>query len=145
MGHPGPDERRRSRAGRRPYVVDRRRSRRSAAAARPDQLEALLEQLFKLFDAATLQQHVPVRAGWLHLLRLGQVALDEGAFHAVAAQPGAGDVSIVGEGNLELLAVLGAVPRDLTWREVMFALGLFPHVSHATASQYAISHACYSL
>src|ERR1700748_2525074 len=37
----------------------------SAAPLRPDQVEALLEQLFEFFDGAPFQQHVPVRAGWL--------------------------------------------------------------------------------
>jgi len=45
---------------------------RSAAALRTDQVQALLEQLFQLFDRATLQQHVPVGTRRLHLLRLGR-------------------------------------------------------------------------
>ena len=73
-----------------------------AAAARPDQIEALLEQLFEFFDRAAFQQHVPVRTRRLDLLRLGQVTLDQGAFHAVAAQPGAGDVGVVGERELRI-------------------------------------------
>ena len=47
--------------------------------------------------------------GGLTFLGSGSVALDQGALHAVAAQPGAGDLGVVGERNLELLAVVGAV------------------------------------
>jgi hypothetical protein len=72
-----------------------------------DDLQPLLEQLLELLHGATLQQHVPVRAGRLDLLGLGHVTLDEGALQAVAAQPGAGDLGVVGERNVELLAVLG--------------------------------------
>jgi len=48
----------------------------------------------------------------LGLLRLGHVAVDEGALHAVAARPGAGDLGVIGERHLEDLAVVGAVARD---------------------------------
>jgi hypothetical protein len=54
------------------------RDRRSAAAtARSDQVETLLEQFIELVDRASLQQHVPVGAGRLHLFRLGQVTFDQ--------------------------------------------------------------------
>ncbi|AGL23675.1 hypothetical protein I917_14455 [Mycobacterium tuberculosis str. Haarlem/NITR202] len=85
-----------------------------------------------------------MRPGRLNLLRLGQVALDQGAFHAVAAQPGAGDLGVIGERDFELLAVVGAVPRDLARRQVVVAVGLIAHGSEATAPQDTISHGRYS-
>jgi len=51
-------------------------------------------------------------AGGLTFFVLGQVTLDHGAFHPVAALPGAGDFGIVSERNVELLAVLRAVTRN---------------------------------
>src|SRR5262249_7731462 len=78
----------------------------------------------------------------LDLLGFGPITttLDQGALHAIAARPGAGDRGVVGEGYLELLAVLGAVPRDLTRRQVVVAVGLVAHGSEATAPHDAISH-----
>src|SRR6516165_3875214 len=116
----------------------------AAAAARLDDLEAFLEQFLELLDRAAFPQHVPGCARHLDLLGFGQVTtLDQGALHAVAAQPGAGDLGVVGEGYVELLAVLGAVPRDLTRRRVV-AVGLIAHGSEATADatapHVAISH-----
>jgi dolichol-phosphate mannosyltransferase len=107
---------------------------RSTATARLDQIEPLLEQFIELVDRAALQQHVPVRTGRLHLFRLGQVTLDQGAFHAVAAQPVAGDLGVVGERNVEFLAVLGAITRNLARRQVVVAVGLVTYGSKATAS-----------
>ncbi len=69
----------------------------SAAAPGLDEVQPLLEQLFELLDRTPLQQHVPVRTRRLDLLRLREVTLDQGALHAVAAQPGAGDLGVVGE------------------------------------------------
>ncbi len=112
----------------------------AAAAAGLDDVEALLEQLVELLDRAALQQHVPVGARRLDLLRLRHVTLDQGALHAVAAQPGAGDLGVVGERNVELLAVVGAVAGDLTRRQVVVAVRLVAHGSEATASQDTISH-----
>src|SRR4029077_19923596 len=133
MGHPGPHDPDPSRPRAQPHITGAAAgctdSLRLAPALRPDQLEALLEQLFELFDGAALQQHVPVRPWWLDFLRLGQVTLDQGAFHSIAAQPGAGDLGFVGEGDFELLAVVGAVPRDLTRRQVMVAVSLVAHGS----------------
>src|ERR1700744_3053922 len=106
----------------------------AAAAARSDQLETLLEQFVELVDRASLQQHVPVGTGRLHLLRLGQVTFDQGAFHAVSAQPGAGDLGIVGKRNIELFAVFGAVTRNLAGSQVVVAVGLVTYGSKATAS-----------
>src|SRR6516162_9337318 len=90
-------------------------------------------------------QHVPGRARHLDLLGFGQLTtLDQPALHAVAALPGAGDLGVVGQGYVELLAVLGAVPRDLTRRQVAVAVGLVAHGSEATADatapHVAISH-----
>src|SRR5271163_2351056 len=90
----------------------------AAATARPDQLQTLLEQFVEVLNRAALEQHVPVRAGRLDLFGLRQVTLDQGAFHTVAAQPGAGDFGIVGERHVEFLAVLRAIPRNLAWRQV---------------------------
>jgi hypothetical protein len=81
-----------------------------------------------------------VRAGRLDLLGLRQVTLDQGAFHAVTAQPGAGDLGVVSERYVEFLAVLRAVTRNLAWRQVVIAVGLVTHGSKATASQDTISH-----
>src|SRR3954468_15432017 len=115
-------------------------SRSAAATPRLDDVEALLEQLVELLDGTALEQHVPVCTRRLDLLGLGHVTLDQGAFHAVAAQPGAGDLGVVCERNLELLAVLRAVAGDLTRRQVVVAVRLVAHGSEATASQDTISH-----
>src|SRR6516165_8183697 len=114
----------------------------AAAAARLDDLEAFLEQFVELLDRAAFPQHVPGCARHLDLLGFGQLTtLDHGALHAVAAQPGAGDGSVVSEGDLELLAVVGAVPRDLTRLQFAVALGLIAHAgSDATALHAVISH-----
>ena len=50
------------------------------------------------------------------------------------------DLGVVGERDFELLAVLGAVPRDLTGRQVMVAVRLVAHGSEPAASQDTISH-----
>src|SRR6516225_10865560 len=117
----------------------------AAAAARLDDLEAFLEQFLELLDRAAFPQHVPGCARHLDLVGFGQLTtLDQGALHAVAALPGAGDLGVVGQGYVELLAVLGAVPRDLTRLQVAVALGLIAHGSEATADaiapHVAISH-----
>ena len=59
---------------------------------------------------------------------------------AVAAQPGVGDLGIVGERDVEFLAVVGAVAGDLTRRQVVVAVRLVAHGSEPTASQDTISH-----
>jgi hypothetical protein len=87
---------------------------------------------------------VPVCPGRLDLLRFGQVALDEGAFKTVAALPVTGDFGIVGERDVELLAVLGAVPRDLTRCQVVVAIGLVAHSPEPTTPQHTISHRRFS-
>ncbi|EUA42224.1 hypothetical protein I553_6084 [Mycobacterium xenopi 4042] len=79
-------------------------------------------------------------ARWLDLLRLGLITLDQDTFHAVAAQPGAGDLGVVGERNFEHLAVFGAIPRNLTRRQVVVAVSLVAHGSEATTPQHAVSH-----
>ena len=61
-----------------------------AATLGLQQIETLFEELFEFLDRATLEQHVPVGAGRLDLLGFGGSSLHEGAFEAVAAQPGAG-------------------------------------------------------
>ncbi len=116
----------------------------SPGATRPDQVKTFLEQLFEFFDRATLEQHVPVRARRLDLLRLRQITLDQRAFHAVLAQPGAGNLGIVGERHLELFAVLGAVPSNLTRGEVVVAVGFVTYGPQSTASKDTISHRRYS-
>src|SRR6478735_4087093 len=114
----------------------------ASAAATPglDDVEAFLEQLVEFLDGTALQQHVPVGPRRLHLLGLRHVTLDQGALHAVAAQPGAGDLGVVRERDVELLAVVGAVAGDLTRRQVVIAVGLVAHGSEATTSQNPISH-----
>src|ERR1700722_2413104 len=106
----------------------------AAATARPDQLETFLEQFVEFLNRATLEQHVPVRAGRLDLLGLRQVTLDQGAFHTVTAQPGAGDLGVVSERHVEFFTVFRAITRDLAWRQVVIAVGLVAYGSKATAS-----------
>src|SRR4051812_24438014 len=78
----------------------------AAAAAGLDDVHPLLEQLVELLDGTTLEQHVPVRTRRLDLLGLWHVPVDQRALEAIAAGPRAGDLGLVGERNLELLAVV---------------------------------------
>src|SRR5687767_13582334 len=77
--------------------------------------EALGEQLFELADAAALEQHVPVGADRLDLLRLGLVAVDqEGGGAADAALPGVGDLGVGRERHGQVVALGAVVARCLT-------------------------------
>ena len=51
-----------------------------------------------------------------------------------------GNLGVVGERDVEFLAVVGAVARDLTRRQVVVAVRLVAHSSEPTASQDTISH-----
>src|SRR6476469_6231583 len=124
------------------FVTPGRRAKLAAAAACLDDLEAFLEQFLEFLDRAAFPQHVPRCARHLDLLGFGQVTtVDQGALHAVAAQPGAGHLGVIGERDLELLTVLRAIPRDLTRRQVVITVGLVAHGPPKPAAPHdAISH-----
>src|SRR5687768_6408120 len=91
----------------------------SAAPAGPDLLQALVEDVLELRDRTPLQQHVPVGAWGLRLLRLRLVAVDQARDASVElALPGHRHLGVDGERHLELVALHAQVFAGLPGRQL---------------------------
>src|SRR3954466_12641642 len=111
------------------------------AAARPDLLQALVEDVFKFCDGPTLEEHVPVRARRLGLLLLRLIAVDQPRHAAVElALPGHRDLGVDSERNLELVPLGAQVFSGLTRSQLGVAVGLVADGSETAAAQHALAH-----
>src|SRR5699024_5674615 len=106
-----------------------------------EQLQALVEEHLEVLLAATLQEHVPVRAYGLAGLLLGPLVVAQECRGAAAALPDGRDVGLDREGQDDGVAV-GAVVDGLLARCGEDALvGLHGEGAQSGASQAAAVHA----
>jgi hypothetical protein len=96
-----------------------------AAAAGAHLFQTLGEDVLELGDRTPLQQHVPVGARRLGLLRLRLVAIDQSGDAAVElALPGGRHLGVDGERHLELVTLDAQVLTGLTGRQLSVTVGL---------------------
>jgi hypothetical protein len=109
--------------------------------AAAEQVQTLLEDVLELLLRATLEQHVPVGAGRLLVLRFGDDAGDAQRLGpAPRALPHCGDVGLDRHRDLELVGLRAAIADLLTGGELDAALVLETLAPQTCSTKCALCH-----